>query len=113
MANLLDLHCKRPNAGEALTESEIVEYAEQVPDWKVLERDGIPQLEREFRFKNFAQALAFTVQIGILAEKEDHHPAVTTEWGKVKVVYWTHVVKALHLNDFISAARADKIFSGD
>jgi 4a-hydroxytetrahydrobiopterin dehydratase len=113
MTNLLDLHCKRPNAGEAMRKEEIDEYLGQVPDWQVQERNGTPNLEREYRFKNFSQALAFTVRIGILAEKEDHHPSITTEWGKVKVVYWTHAVNSLHLNDFISAAHADKIFRGE
>ena len=113
MTNLLDLHCKRPNAGEAMGKEEIDEYLRQVPDWQVQERTGTPNLEREYRFKNFSQALAFTVRIGILAEKEDHHPSITTEWGKVKVVYWTHAVNSLHLNDFISAAHADKIFRGE
>jgi 4a-hydroxytetrahydrobiopterin dehydratase len=56
--------------------------------------------------------LEFTNQVGELAEKEDHHPTILTEWGKVTVTWWTHVVKGLHLNDFISAAKTDQIFTG-
>ena len=47
-----------------------------------MERDGIPRLERVFRFVNFAEALAFTNRVGVLAEAEGHHPALITEWGR-------------------------------
>jgi 4a-hydroxytetrahydrobiopterin dehydratase len=79
----------------------------------LIERDGIPRLERVFKFKNFAQALAFTNQVGALAEAEDHHPAILTEWGKVTVSWWTHKIKGLHQNDFIMAARTDGLYMGE
>jgi len=80
-----------------------------VPDWEIVERDGVQQLERVFKFKNFVQALAFTNRVGDLAEAEDHHPALLTEWGKVTVTWWTHAANGLHKNDFIAAAKTDQL----
>ena len=95
-----------------LKNSELGTYLDQLPEWELLEIDGVKRLTREFKFRNFAEALQFTNQVGELAEQEDHHPAILTEWGKVTVTWWTHVVNGLHLNDFISAAKTDQIFTG-
>lgn len=76
-----------------------------------MDADGISHLERTFRFKNFAQALAFTNRVGELAESEGHHPLLQTEWGKVKVSWWTHVIRDLHQNDFIMAAKTDILYA--
>src|SRR6266700_3449017 len=95
---------------ESLTE-EIAEFRPQVPDWKIIEVEGIKRLEKEFRFDNFVHALAFTNDIGELAEEEGHHPALLTEWGKVSVSWWTHKIGGLHRNDFIMAAMIDRAFS--
>jgi pterin-4a-carbinolamine dehydratase len=70
-----------------------------------------PGLQRVFKFKNFAQALDFTNKVGDLAEAEDHHPALTTEWGKVTINWWTHKIRGLHRNDFIMAAKTDGLYS--
>jgi 4a-hydroxytetrahydrobiopterin dehydratase len=48
--------------------------------------------------------------VGALAEQADHHPAILIKWGKVTVTWWTHVLHGLHLNDFILAARTDRLF---
>ncbi len=110
MTQLTDLKSKRPDFDEALSTAEITDLIEQVPGWSTYEVEGVPRLERVFKVKNFSQALAFSVQIGILAEKEDHHPTITTEWGKVIVTFWTHAIKGLHMNDFICAAKSDQIY---
>jgi 4a-hydroxytetrahydrobiopterin dehydratase len=102
---------KRPDGDEALNPKEISDLSTQVPEWHRYEVEGVPRLERSYKFKNFSQALAFSVQIGILAEKEDHHPTLTTEWGRVTVTFWTHAIQGLHHNDFICAAKADQIYS--
>lgn len=94
----------------AIRDDEITDLIQQIPEWNLREHDGIKQLERQFKFANFAQALAFTNQVGYLAEAEDHHPAILTEWGKVTVTWWTYVLKGLHLNDFILAVKTDKLF---
>ncbi|HLC78357.1 MAG TPA: 4a-hydroxytetrahydrobiopterin dehydratase [Candidatus Nanoarchaeia archaeon] len=66
-------------------------------------------IEKEFTFKNFKQALDFTNKVGKIAEKEGHHPDIHLSWGKVKVVTYTHKINGLHENDFILAAKIDKI----
>jgi 4a-hydroxytetrahydrobiopterin dehydratase len=94
-----------------LTDDEISDLMPQVPEWNLEERDGIKRLERRFKFRNFRQALAFTNMVGELAEAEDHHPAILTEWGAVTVTWWTHKIKGLHRNDFIMAAKTDQLHS--
>jgi 4a-hydroxytetrahydrobiopterin dehydratase len=93
----------------ALTDAQIAELKAFVPDWQVKEVDGIKRLERTFKLKNFTEALAFTNKIGAIAEKEDHHPLIVIEWDKVTVQWWTHVIYGLHNNDFIMAAKTDKL----
>lgn len=78
-------------------------------DWQVVTREGVRQLERAFRFENFADALAFTNRVGEIAEDEGHHPAILTEWGRVTVTWWSHKIGGLHRNDFVMAARTDKL----
>jgi 4a-hydroxytetrahydrobiopterin dehydratase len=90
-----------------VTDEEIAELKPQIPEWQIIERDGMRQLERVFRLKNFAQALEFTNKVGALAESEGHHPALLTQWGSVTVTWWTHKIRGLHRNDFIMAAKTD------
>ncbi len=101
--------CRRDSP--QVTPQEIAELSPLIPEWQLLERDGVKQLERAYRFKDFAQALEFTQRVGQLAEAEGHHPVLVTEWGKVKVTWWTHKIKGLHRNDFIMAAKSDEIYS--
>lgn len=93
-----------------VTEKEMQELLPQIPEWRVVERADIPQLERTYKFKNFADALTFTNRVGALAEQENHHPKLCTEWGKTTVTWWTHEIKGLHRNDFVMAARCDGVF---
>lgn len=91
------------------TEEEILEMKQQVPDWNIIRVGGSPRLHRVFSFRNFKQALEFTQKVGDVAEREGHHPALLTEWGKVGVTWWTHAIDGLHQNDFIMAAKTDGI----
>jgi 4a-hydroxytetrahydrobiopterin dehydratase len=93
-----------------VTEAEIAELQPQVPEWEITEQDGIKRLSRMFRFDDFAKALAFTNALGELAQEEDHHPALLTEWGRVTVTWWTHKIRGLHRNDFVMAAKADELY---
>jgi 4a-hydroxytetrahydrobiopterin dehydratase len=114
MERLVDLRCIPSRGGEpTVLEEEMSQFLPQVPDWKVLEREGVKQLERAFKFKDFAQALAFTNRVGALAEEEGHHPALLTEWGRVTVTWWTHKIGSLHRNDFIMAVKTDQTFGQD
>jgi 4a-hydroxytetrahydrobiopterin dehydratase len=76
------------------------------PDWRVVDEH---HLERTFRFPDFREALAFTNRVGELAETEDHHPDLHLAWGKVTMQVWTHKIGGLSDNDFILAAKADRL----
>jgi 4a-hydroxytetrahydrobiopterin dehydratase len=110
MTELSKLKCVACRGGEpTLTDSQIAELHPQVSEWQVKEADGVKRLERAFKLKNFIEAVAFTNKIAMIAEKEDHHPMIITEWGKVTVQWWTHKIKGLHQNDFIMAAKTDEL----
>jgi 4a-hydroxytetrahydrobiopterin dehydratase len=107
---LADMKCEACREGApAVSGKELQELHSEVPEWNIVERDGIPRLEHTFSFPDFRQALDFTNRVGELAEEEGHHPALLTEWGKVTVTWWTHKIKGLHRNDFIMAARTDQL----
>lgn len=73
--------------------------------WRVA--DG-HHLEKEFRFANFVDALAFVNRVGALAEEQGHHPDIYLTWGKVKLTIWTHKIDGLTESDFVFAAKADQ-----
>ena len=112
MENLSEMKCSPVRAGDpALTDRQIAELLSQVPGWELKEVDGQKSLERVFKLKNFAESIALTDRIAALAERENHHPRIVTEWGKVTVQWWTHVIRGLHSNDFIMAARTSLLVS--
>jgi pterin-4a-carbinolamine dehydratase len=75
-------------------------------DWKIIDDQRI---ERAFRFPNFQTAMDFAVQVGRLAEQQNHHPDLAVGWGRVTVKIWTHKINGLHQNDFILAAKIDSL----
>jgi 4a-hydroxytetrahydrobiopterin dehydratase len=86
---------------------ELKRLAEQLDgDWHVVNEH---HLEREYKFKNFREALAFTNRVGELAEKINHHPDIYLAWGKVKLTLWTHKIDGLSESDFVFAAKLDKL----
>ena len=89
-----------------LTEAEIQKHAAEVPKWAVVDAQRI---ERTFKFPDFASALEFVNRVGELAEREQHHPDIHLSYGKVRVELWTHKVHGLSVNDFILAAKIDRI----
>jgi 4a-hydroxytetrahydrobiopterin dehydratase len=101
--------CRRD--APTVTDAEIAELHPQVADWELLELDGIKRLRRVFTFENFADALAFTDAVGAIAENEGHHPALLTEWGRVTVLWWTHKIRGVHRNDFVMAAKTDRLYA--
>jgi 4a-hydroxytetrahydrobiopterin dehydratase len=74
--------------------------------WRVV--DG-HHLEKEFKFKNFREALAFTNQVGQLAESVNHHPDIFLAWGQVKLTLWTHSIGGLSESDFVFAAKVGQL----
>ena len=101
--------CRRDSP--RVTESEIAELHPQVADWEITNADGIPRLERIYRFKNFGDALAFSTELGNSADAEGHHPRMVVEWGRVGVEWWTHKIRGLHRNDFVMAAKTDVMYA--
>lgn len=111
MMNLLSAKsCQACRTGAPLaTRQEIATYMSQLSGWRLTNVAGVDRLEKTFTFKNFAQALEFTNRVGAIAEQENHHPALLTEWGRVTVSWWTHKISGLHVNDFIMAAKTDAL----
>ena len=110
MTELSQLKCIACRGGDPkLTEEEIAVLHPMVADWDVIEVNDIQLIQRVFKFKNFLQALEFANKVGEIAEEEDHHPLLIVEWGMLTVQWWTHVVKGLHKNDFIMAAKTNDI----
>ena len=105
MAELVRLRCVacRRDA-PTVTDTELAELKPQIPEWELVERDGIRRLRRVFPFRDFAEALAFTNRVGALAEEEGHHPDIYLAWGKVRITIWTHKIDGLTESDFVFAA---------
>jgi 4a-hydroxytetrahydrobiopterin dehydratase len=82
----------------------------QLPEWEIVEVDNIEKLTRSYEFNDFMEAMAFSNRITDVAEEQNHHPAILTEWGKVTVSWWSHIIKGLYSNDFIMAAKTDELF---
>ena len=93
-----------------LTPEEAEGYRVQAPDWSLL--DGATRIERRFRFKDFRAAFAFVARAAELAEAEGHHPDISFGWGYATVSLRTKKIKGLHENDFIMAAKLDRLASG-
>ena len=111
MNTLAQMHCTPVHATEAVTQGkQLIELHREVPDWHIFAHEGVTSLQRVFAFDGFIDALAFTDAVGALAQEEEHHPAILTEWGKVRVMWWTHSLRGLHPNDFIMAARTDVLY---
>lgn len=86
------------------------DLAKQTPDWKITSEGEAPKkISREFKFKNFRNALEFVNKAGEIAEAEKHHPDIELGWGYVNITVQTHSINGLHENDFILAAKIDKI----
>ncbi len=107
MAHLCDLKCEPCRVGASpLKGEQLAEYSSQAPSWQVVDEH---HLSRTFKFKNFAVALAFVNAVGELAEQLGHHPDIFLTWGRVQLQVFTHKIDGLHVNDFILAARIDRL----
>lgn len=110
MSELTAKKCKPCEGGTKPLEGEELErYRAQVEGWTLVEGAEGRRLEKEYRFPDFARALAFVNRLGEVAEAEGHHPDVFLAWGRVKVTLWTHSIGGLSENDFILAAKADAV----
>ena len=91
-----------PLRGDALAKL----LAELGGGWRAVDEH---HLEKEYRFKDFADALAFVNRVGALAEEQQHHPDLVLTWGKVRVAIWTHKIDGLTESDFVFAAKTDAL----
>ena len=113
MSGLTQATCVPCRGGvPTLTDAELSELLPQVPGWQVAKVGGVPRIQRAFTFKDFRSAMEFAVQVGELAEQEQHHPDIHLSWGKVMVETWTHKIQGLHQNDFILAAKINAAYPG-
>lgn len=100
-----------------VSDEELATFMRQLPEWAVISEmvkdTAVLQLKRVFKFKNFKDAMAFSNRLAELAEREGHHPAILTEWGKVTVYWWSHSIKGLHKNDFIMAVKTDELIDAN
>ena len=88
-----------------LTKEQFEKHLPEVPDWAVIEDKKI---EKDFKFKDFKEAMTFVNKVGAIAEEENHHPDINLHnWNKVKITLSTHAIKGLSDNDFILAAKID------
>jgi len=112
--DLASFRCEacRPDSPQVPTEDEPALLAE-IPEWKLVEVNGVKRLKRVVRVKGWRPAVDFANRVADVADQEDHHPAIRIEWGKVTIEWWTHAIKGLHRNDFIMAAKTDRLAEGN
>jgi 4a-hydroxytetrahydrobiopterin dehydratase len=107
MTELVREHCKACEKGTpALAEDEAARLADEVPAWH---REGNSELRREFSFKNFRDAFGFVARAALIAESEGHHPDIELGWGRAAFRLTTHAASGLTRNDFILAAKLDRL----
>ena len=91
-----------------VSDDEVSILINEIEGWDLI-NDGIKKLKKEFSFSNYSDSVDFSNKVADMADKEDHHPQIILEWGKVTVIWWSHKIKGLHKNDFICAAKTNKI----
>ena len=108
MNELAEKECVACKGGVPPLKGEALQRLEQQlgNGWTVVREH---HLEKEYTFKNFREALAFTNRVGELAEQQRHHPDIGLSWGRVKVTIWTHKIDGLSESDFILAAKIDPL----
>ncbi len=108
MSGLAEKECMPCKGGvPPLKGGELTKLARELePGWEVVQEH---HLEKEFKFKDFREALAFVNRVGELAEAQGHHPDIYLAWGKVKLTIWTHKIDGLTESDFVLAAKADAL----
>ena len=113
MSDLLNKKCVPCEGGvKAFDISEIHKYQKKVDGWEIVKNDKkIYLLEKKFEFKNFLESQKFVNEVGNLSEDEGHHPDIIFGWGYAKINISTHAIEGLSENDFILAAKIDKIIN--
>jgi 4a-hydroxytetrahydrobiopterin dehydratase len=103
-----DKTCKRCADGTArLDEAACRDYLKSLAGWAL----AGAAIEKTYRFKNHYETMAFVNAVAWISHRQDHHPEITVGYADCQVRYWTHAVGGLSENDFICAARVDRLFS--
>ena len=111
MSDFSQQKCEACRAGAPpASADELDDFLRTHNSWERINVNGEPRITRVYTFSNFVDALEFTNRIGQIAEEENHHPALLTEWGKVTVSWWTHKIRGLHRNDLIMGAKTDRLY---
>ena len=105
---LFEKHCMPCEGGlPPFTKAQITKYTHQLQKgWQVIDNK---KLRKEFKFKNFVQTMGFVNQVALIAQAQDHHPDMHVSYSKVTVELWTHAIGGLSENDFIMAAKIDRL----
>ena len=110
MSELSQKRCEACHAGAPkATAEEIANYMQILPDWSIIQDDGMDKLTRTFTFTKFPETMAFVNKVAEIAEEEGHHPVMLVEFRQATVYWWTHKIGGLHENDFIMAAKTDAL----
>jgi 4a-hydroxytetrahydrobiopterin dehydratase len=94
-----------------LSQSEAIRMLPGAPGWEL--RQNATRLEHRFEFRDFVEAMKFVNRVAEIAEREGHHPDIAIHWNKVDLVLWTHKIGGLHENDFILAAKVNRLLEED
>ena len=106
--NLLSKKCVPCEGGtEPLTNNQATEYLKEAPGW-IISTDN-SRIEREFKFKDFKESMAFVNKVADLAESEGHHPDIHVFYNRVRLELSTHAIGGLSENDFILAAKINQV----
>jgi 4a-hydroxytetrahydrobiopterin dehydratase len=107
VTELSSQHCEPCKRGTPpLSEEEAASLGGEIPAW---ERDGNHKLRRQFAFKNFRDAFGFVARAALVAEAEGHHPDIELGWGRAAFELTTHAASGLTRNDFVMAAKIDRL----
>lgn len=107
---LKDKHCVAYKPGDAgLNAAEVETLLSQLPEWTLV--NDANAIQRHFEFKNYEQTMRFVLQLSKVATQQDHHPDVSFGYNYSSVRFTTHAIKGLSENDFICAAKVDKLLA--
>lgn len=111
MTALAERKCRHRSKDEAPpTPKELSIWMDELDEWAQVSKSNRPELRKTFSFPDFSSGISFAGQIAEIADQQDHHPKISIEWGKVHLNWWTHTMNGLSENDFIMAAKIDRIF---
>ena len=106
MESLSSRHCVPCHGGvPRLRGEEVAALLRQLDGWEAVEEH---HLTKDYKFANFADALAFVNRVGAVAEAEGHHPDIGFGWGYAQIKIYTHAIGGLSESDFILAAKIDE-----